>query len=132
MTSNSCALSLDPKPRQDGSERLEPSKWRDWVKAKFRSFNLAGARLTLNPRPCPRFQILDRLTLPRTSQTSCQDDPEPLDPAKWRDWVKVKFRSFNSALEGVYTQQSGWTIPDPKLLASVRRVILQVSGDGTW
>jgi hypothetical protein len=32
---------------------------------------------------------------------------------------------FNSALEAVYTAQSGWTIADSRLKASVRRVIRQ-------
>ena len=33
---------------------------------------------------------------------------------------------LNKALEGVYSEQSGWTVPDARLKAAVRRVVLQV------
>mmetsp|Transcript_32957 Transcript_32957/g.72844 ORF Transcript_32957/g.72844 Transcript_32957/m.72844 type:complete len:654 (-) Transcript_32957:625-2586(-) len=53
------------------------------------------------------------------------EDPEPRDPTKWHTWVKSKFKSFNSALEALYAMQTGWSIPDTKLKAAVRQVVLQ-------
>ena len=57
---------------------------------------------------------------------SLQEDSPPSDHMKWREWVKSKWRTFNSGLEAVYTAQSGWTIPDAKLRASVRLAAQQV------
>ena len=55
-----------------------------------------------------------------------QEDRAPSDHTKWREWVKSKWKAFNSGLEAVYGAQTGWTIPDAKLKASVRQVALQV------
>jgi exocyst complex protein 7 len=37
--------------------------------------------------------------------------------------LKDTFTSFNAAIERIYTNQSGWTIPDASLRDAVKRVI---------
>ena len=54
-----------------------------------------------------------------------QEDEPPHERVRWREWVKSKFKDFNTALEAVYVVQSGWTIADTRLKASVRKVIKQ-------
>ena len=72
-----------------------------------------------------RFQITESSLI--SPLLSHQEDSPPSDHTKWREWVKSKWRAFNSGLEAVYTAQSGWTIPDAKLRASVRLAAQQVN-----
>eukprot|EP00879_Flechtneria_rotunda_P025217 GHRR01026787.1.p1 GENE.GHRR01026787.1~~GHRR01026787.1.p1 ORF type:complete len:607 (+),score=217.54 GHRR01026787.1:931-2751(+) len=47
----------------------------------------------------------------------------PSDIAKVKLMLKDTFTAFNTAIERIYTHQSGWTIPDHMLREAVKRVI---------
>ncbi|GAX73455.1 hypothetical protein CEUSTIGMA_g907.t1 [Chlamydomonas eustigma] len=53
------------------------------------------------------------------------EEVQPSDHAKWREWVKAKWKAFNTAFEAIYMAQTGWTIPDARLKCSVRKAIKQ-------
>ncbi|KAJ9508977.1 hypothetical protein QJQ45_028318 [Haematococcus lacustris] len=65
------------------------------------------------------------VTWQRLVQGWLQEDAEPLDPVKWRTWVKAHFKALNAALQTIYTEQSAWSVPDPDLRATLRRTVLQ-------
>ncbi|KAL6763363.1 Cullin repeat-like-containing domain protein [Haematococcus lacustris] len=73
-------------------------------------------------------QYLDLVWRPLTQRLlrlHSQEDAEPLDPVKWRTWVKAHFKALNAALQSIYTEQSAWSVPDPDLRAALRRTVLQ-------
>lgn len=51
-----------------------------------------------------------------------QADP-PSDMSRVKVMLKETFAAFNAAIDRIYTNQSGWTIPDHMLRAAVKRVI---------
>lgn len=62
------------------------------------------------------------LFLLRHTSTPPQEEP-PSDASRLKQVLKDTFTSFNAAIERIYTNQSGWTIPDASLRDAVKRVI---------
>ena len=68
--------------------------------------------------------------IPLCAPCLLQEDAPPSDHSKWCEWVKARWRAFNTGLEAVYAVQTGWSVPDARLRASVRGVAQQVTGGG--